>query len=207
MVRDEGAVAGQIFHKELQLLQHLLFGERIELPALRLLQQGWDLGLRVQVARGQDDVRVGNQAENVGDDRLQLSAAVQDGLGWVELQGVFGLWQGGGGLGAHERGALLVVLGGEHRHPHHLGVIADGGLHHCGIQAALGVAQDQAAVDIELFLGPYKILLEDLGDPQVIMVDCPFAEGTVAAVVQSAGGGTLEEVKQAAEETRGMQKF
>lgn len=52
-----------------------------------------------------------------------------------------------------------------------------------------------------------EMVLEDLGDPQVIMVDCPFAEGTVAAVVQAAGGGTLEEVKEAAEETRGMQKF
>ena len=51
-----------------------------------------------------------------------------------------------------------------------------------------------------------EMVLEDLGDPQVIMADCPFAEGTVSAVVQAAGGGSLEEVKEAATEAWEMRK-
>ena len=52
-----------------------------------------------------------------------------------------------------------------------------------------------------------EMVLEDLDDPQIIMVDCPFAEGAVAAMVTAAGGASLEEVKEAAEEARDARKF
>ncbi len=52
-----------------------------------------------------------------------------------------------------------------------------------------------------------EMVLEDIGDPQIIMVDCPFAEGTVAAMVEAAGDASLEEVKAAAEDARGVNKF
>ena len=38
-MRDKGAVAGQVFHKELQLLQHFPLGKRGKRAALRFLQQ------------------------------------------------------------------------------------------------------------------------------------------------------------------------
>ena len=52
-----------------------------------------------------------------------------------------------------------------------------------------------------------EMVLEDLDDPQIVMADCPFAEGAVAAMVAAAGGASLEEVKQAAEEAREARKF
>ena len=52
-----------------------------------------------------------------------------------------------------------------------------------------------------------QMVLEDLDDPGVIMADCPFAEGAVAAIACAAGGASLKEVKQAAEETRETRKF
>ena len=59
VVGDEGAVAGQILHKELQFLQHFLFGERIRLPALRLLRQR----------------RAGKQGQPAGTDQHGLAPA------------------------------------------------------------------------------------------------------------------------------------
>ena len=52
-----------------------------------------------------------------------------------------------------------------------------------------------------------EMVLEDLDDPQIVMADCPFAEGAVAAMVAAAGGASLEEVKEAAEEAREAKKF
>ena len=52
-----------------------------------------------------------------------------------------------------------------------------------------------------------EMVLEDLDDPKIVMADCPFAEGAVAAMVAAAGGASLEEVKQAAEEARDARKF
>ena len=39
-----------------------------------------------------------------------------------------------------------------------------------------------------------EMVLEVLDDPQIVMADCPFAEGAVAAMVTAAGGASLEEV-------------
>ncbi len=52
-----------------------------------------------------------------------------------------------------------------------------------------------------------EMVIDDLGDPKVIMVDCPFMEGAVAAIVSASCGSSLEEVKQVAEEARNEQKF
>ncbi len=52
-----------------------------------------------------------------------------------------------------------------------------------------------------------EMVLEDLDDPKIQLADCPFAEGAVAAMVAAAGGASLEDVKRAAEEARGVRKF
>ncbi|MBQ6386295.1 MAG: dihydroxyacetone kinase [Lachnospiraceae bacterium] len=51
-----------------------------------------------------------------------------------------------------------------------------------------------------------EMVIEDLGDSRVVIADCPFAEGTVASVVAAAGGASLSEALQAAEEMRGTTK-
>lgn len=53
-----------------------------------------------------------------------------------------------------------------------------------------------------------RTFLEDLGDDvKVGMVDAPFVEGAVAAVVAAAAGLPLADVIAAAEETRGQTKL
>ncbi len=52
-----------------------------------------------------------------------------------------------------------------------------------------------------------QMVLEDLGDDGIVMVDCPFAEGAVAAIVEAEGGSDLATVKETAEEAREVQKF
>lgn len=54
-----------------------------------------------------------------------------------------------------------------------------------------------------------EMVLEDRGDalPKAVMVDCPFVEGTVAAMVSAAMGDSLETVKKAAEDAAGEKKF
>lgn len=52
-----------------------------------------------------------------------------------------------------------------------------------------------------------KTFLEDhLGDFEVVMVDAPFVEGAVAAVVAAGAGLALVDVVAAAEDTRGLTK-
>ena len=50
-----------------------------------------------------------------------------------------------------------------------------------------------------------EMVVEDRGDllPKAVMVDCPFAEGTVAAMVAASLGEDLETVIQSANESRG----
>ncbi len=52
-----------------------------------------------------------------------------------------------------------------------------------------------------------EMVLEDRGDPSVVMVDCPFLEGAVASIVNASCGASLEEAKQTAEEAREERKF
>ena len=52
-----------------------------------------------------------------------------------------------------------------------------------------------------------EMVLEELDDPGILMADCPCAEGTVTAMTAAAGGASLAEVKQAAEEAREAAKF
>ena len=51
-----------------------------------------------------------------------------------------------------------------------------------------------------------EMVLEEVDDPRAVLVDCPFAEGAVAAFVSASCGSTLEEVVEAAEEARGELK-
>lgn len=58
-----------------------------------------------------------------------------------------------------------------------------------------GILSSQTAID----------LLED--DIKVEIADAPVLEGTIGAAVEAAVGGTLEDVKKAAELARGMSKL
>lgn len=51
-----------------------------------------------------------------------------------------------------------------------------------------------------------EMVMEDLGDERVVLADCPFAEGTVAAMVSASAGEPLDAVRASAEETRGACK-
>lgn len=52
-----------------------------------------------------------------------------------------------------------------------------------------------------------EMVLEDLGYDDVKMVDCPIAEGAVAATVASVGGLNLQEVIEEALTSKEMQKL
>ena len=54
-----------------------------------------------------------------------------------------------------------------------------------------------------------EMVLEDRGDavPRAVMADCPFAEGTVAAMVSASMGMELSEVARAAREACLEKKF
>ncbi|MBO7710321.1 MAG: dihydroxyacetone kinase [Lachnospiraceae bacterium] len=54
-----------------------------------------------------------------------------------------------------------------------------------------------------------EMVLEDRGDmlPRAVMVDCPFAEGTVAGMVSASMGLEFEEVIEAAKEACSVNKF
>ena len=52
-----------------------------------------------------------------------------------------------------------------------------------------------------------EIVLEDLGRPNVKMIDCPLVEGAVLAAVESAGGRSLEELSKRIKDSRTTNKF
>ena len=52
-----------------------------------------------------------------------------------------------------------------------------------------------------------EMVLEDLGRPNVVMIDCPLVEGAVLAAVESSGGRSLEEISARMEEARATKKF
>ena len=52
-----------------------------------------------------------------------------------------------------------------------------------------------------------EMVLEDLGKPNVKMLDCPLVEGAVLAAVESAGGRSLEEISERIAEARTTKKF
>ena len=52
-----------------------------------------------------------------------------------------------------------------------------------------------------------EMVLEDLGKPNVKMLDCPLVEGAVLAAVESAGGKSLAEISERVEEVRTSKKF
>lgn len=52
-----------------------------------------------------------------------------------------------------------------------------------------------------------EMVLEDLSYDNIRMVDCPVAEGAVAAAAASTGGASLEEVVEEAQAAREIRKF
>ncbi len=52
-----------------------------------------------------------------------------------------------------------------------------------------------------------KTVLEDIASDRVVLVDAPFVEGSVAAAVTAASGGSLEEVSDAARQARDIPKL
>ena len=52
-----------------------------------------------------------------------------------------------------------------------------------------------------------EMVLEELGDPMIQPVDCPLAEGAVAATLSALCGDSLEQVKQAALDTKNQAKW
>ncbi|WP_035794078.1 dihydroxyacetone kinase phosphoryl donor subunit DhaM [Kitasatospora mediocidica] len=52
-----------------------------------------------------------------------------------------------------------------------------------------------------------RTALEDLGRDEVVLVDAPFVEGAVAAVVTASTGAALAEVRAAAQDARNVAKF
>jgi len=52
-----------------------------------------------------------------------------------------------------------------------------------------------------------EMVIEDFGDPDVVLIDCPFVEGAVASIVEASGGAGLQECRTAAEEARQAEKL
>ena len=94
------------------------------------------------------------------------------------------------------------------------GGMADGGLGTDyekiaeAIDAALSKASDGVVViaDMGSSFMTAEMILEDLDNPNVVLVDCPIVEGAVASIVTAAGGCSLAEAVEAAEDARGALK-
>lgn len=52
-----------------------------------------------------------------------------------------------------------------------------------------------------------KMVLEDLDADDVVMVDCPFVEGTVEATVLAQSGSSVKEILGALAKDAGTHKF
>ena len=95
------------------------------------------------------------------------------------------------------------------------GGMADGGLgtDYEKIMEAITSIREQAPEGVLVIMDmgsscmTASMVIEDLGDEGIVMVDCPFIEGAVAAIVEAEGGSSLEEVKQTAEEAREVRKL
>jgi PTS hybrid protein len=85
------------------------------------------------------------------------------------------------------------------------------GTSYARVQQAIADANRGAGVVVLPDLGSSvlttRTVLEDHPDPAVVVVDAPFVEGAVAAVVTASVGGDLAGVVAAAEEARDVRKF
>lgn len=52
-----------------------------------------------------------------------------------------------------------------------------------------------------------EMVVEELGCPDIVLVDCPLVEGAVAATISSVCGDSLETVKKQAVSARNVPKF
>ena len=72
---------------------------------------------------------------------------------------------------------------------------------------AIAIAAYSYMALIPLIQPPIMKLLTSEEDRKIKMVDCPVAEGTIAAAVVAAGGASLEEVVQVAQASKEQAKF
>lgn len=79
------------------------------------------------------------------------------------------------------------------------------------IEAAIESVYSDDGVAVIMDLGSScmttEMVIENMEGKKVVMVDCPMVEGAAAAAAEAEGGGTLEEVKQAAIDAAGESKF
>lgn len=65
-------------------------------------------------------------------------------------------------------------------------------------------------VDLGSAIMSAEMAIENLEDPmksRIIIADAPFVEGAIVAAMEASFGKSLEEVKEAVENTRGMRKI
>ena len=76
--------------------------------------------------------------------------------------------------------------------------------------AVLSVAKDDGAVvlvDMGSAVMTAEMVLEEIGRDDIVMVDCPIAEGAVAASVTAISGGSLNEVIEDAKSVSSVKKW
>ena len=76
--------------------------------------------------------------------------------------------------------------------------------------AVLSVAKDDGAVvlvDMGSAVMTAEMVLEEIGRDDIVMVDCPIAEGAVAASVTAISGGSLDEVIEDAKSVSSVKKW
>ncbi|MBQ6376300.1 MAG: PTS-dependent dihydroxyacetone kinase phosphotransferase subunit DhaM [Lachnospiraceae bacterium] len=94
------------------------------------------------------------------------------------------------------------------------GGMADGGLGTDyakifeAIEEVQGLSDDGVAViaDMGSSFMTAEMVIEDMGGEGIALIDCPFVEGSVAAIVSASCGASLEEVIRTAEEAREERK-
>ena len=77
-------------------------------------------------------------------------------------------------------------------------------------KAVLSVAKDDGAVvlvDMGSAVMTAEMVLEEIGRDDIVMVDCPIAEGAVAASVTAISGGSLNEVIEDAKSVSSVKKW
>ena len=76
--------------------------------------------------------------------------------------------------------------------------------------AVLSVAKEDGAVilmDMGSAVMTTEMVLEEIGRSDIIMVDCPIAEGAISASLTAISGGSLKEVAEDAKSVSGVPKW
>ena len=76
--------------------------------------------------------------------------------------------------------------------------------------AVLSVAKEDGAVilmDMGSAVMTTEMVVEEIGRSDIIMVDCPIAEGAISASLTAISGGSLNEVAEEAKNVSGVPKW